>query len=343
MISNTELSKLCIDKDQYSKERRYVYTYVKNIMAKTNQVDILGYLKGNPKVLPSHKRAVLTIRIARGTRDTGAGEKQFKAETVIVRTSNHDIVNYISNLSERDFVRIKGVITTRYVPKKCICENCGRDNVIEGIFTYIEPIFIDKIAHADTTEDADLLLEEKLEISNQVRVLGNLCYDPREIPLKKTTACRYQIGIPRTYRIQGSNDDEKSDFPYINTYGNNAKRDLASLKERSQILVDGCLQSRRLTHAATCSCGNIFKWMEDILEIAAYEVEYLKNYNDPYDNENTENNEQRNKSEMNSDSDNSIEHNEENEKDSDNNGKFVESDDDDKNQIIFGSGFLQDL
>lgn len=248
-------------------------------MAKTNMLDECGVLLNPPKITENKDKATFILVTTRGRRETGLKENAVRWDCIVIATKDTEVIEKVSTLQALDVVRMKGVLVTRPLPKKTICPHCKTINIYQGLMTYAEPIYIEKIMHANNEEEARELIYNRREISNEVRIIGTICNDPTKIDFKKSSVCQYQIAVPRTYRIKGSTDDDKADFPWVKSYGKNAIEDLKRLKKSSLILIDGCLQAREQAKTCQCEqCGNSYEYIDKMLEIVPYETEYLKNY-----------------------------------------------------------------
>ena len=74
-------------------------------------------------------------------------------------------------------------------------------------------------------------------------------------------------------------DEEKTDFPWVKSYGKNAKDDLLRLRTGSGVFIEGFLQTRAVERKCRCStCGSMYTWNDYAMEIVSYETEYLKDY-----------------------------------------------------------------
>lgn len=242
--------------------------------------DICGVILNKPKISENKDRCTCIIITARGKRDTGDNTRNnVRWDYIVVATKDPEIIEQMETIEAFDIVRMKGVIVTKYLPKEAICENCKNINTREDMFVYFEPIYMERIIHADDEESAKQAILDRREISNEIRVLGVVCNDPSMLLLKSAKVCQYQIAIPRTYRLKGSSDDDKYDYPWVKSYGKNAVEDYKRLKQKSLILIDGCLQAREKKCESTCShCGVSYSYLDQVLEIVPYEVEYLRNY-----------------------------------------------------------------
>ncbi len=247
---------------------------------KTNNLDLCGYIIRNPRITSNKDRATCIIGTTRGNREVGNRERQCRWDCIVIRTKDDAIIQKIDELQQYDVVRIKAVLVTKYAPKISKCPMCGREHSDLSLVVYAEPIYIEKLAHFDNDEEARDFVYDRKEISNQLRIIGDICNEPEKIKNFKSTitTCQYQIAIPRTYRLKGSNDDEKTDFPWVKSYGKNAKEDLIRLQKGSTVLIDGCLQARKQIKQIKCECGEEYSYEDSALEVVPYETEYLKNY-----------------------------------------------------------------
>lgn len=252
-------------------------------MSKYNKINFYGLVLQNPKVIKNEdeQRCIMPILVVRNTRDAGDDNKQIRQDVPVIMTKNEEHIKIMETLQPNDMVYIKGVIVTLSVEKGTICPNCGKENKKEGTLVYIEPVFIEKRESCATQEEAINLLYEKKEISNELTVIGNLCNDPRKVPsLTKHTIAQYQIAIPRTFRIKEQPDENDTDFPWVKSYGKNAKEDLRRIYEGSSVLINGYIQANSCTRKTKCpDCNTEYAWKDNFMEIVPYETEYLRNYN----------------------------------------------------------------
>lgn len=254
-------------------------------MAKTNNVDLCGYLTGDPLIINpenGNSKIIMHMIAGRGTRDTGDGNYSMIKTNIPILSKDSKIIKAADNFKKYDFIRIKGVITTAVKEKTSVCPKCGKEYVDEKMITYIEPIYIERIEECMTEEKANEALTSHLEVSEEIRIIGHVTNEPQPVRnfKSKISTCQYQVAVTRTYRICGSKDEEKSDFPWVKSYGKNAKEDLKRIKVGTSVLIDGALQSRPVKKSIKCEhCGNEFSLDERfLLEVIPYETEYLNNY-----------------------------------------------------------------
>lgn len=252
---------------------------------KTNTVDLSGYLISNPLVVPANgendSKIIMHLMTARGTRDTGDGNFSIIKTNIPVLSKDPKIVEIAGDFQQFDFVRIKCVLTTASKEKTSKCPACEEPYTDTKLISYVEPIYVERIEKCGTEEKANECLIKHLEVSQEVRLIGHVMFEPISIKNSKgKDICQYQLGVARTYRIHGSRDEEKSDFPWVKSFGKNARDDIKRLKVGTGVLIDGALQSRSVEKIVKCEhCGREFKLEERLLlEVVPYESEYLTNY-----------------------------------------------------------------
>lgn len=247
-------------------------------MAKTNQISLYGMVAKQPSVNSDHTSALTTLLVMRADRDSGDPDSQIKKDFPIVATKDPVIIEKMAQWNENDIVTVKGVIVTKQVKNATFCTRCGKENIEEGTLIYVSPVFVDVISTGNTKEAALNQVYEHKEISNELRLVGDLCCDPQLVKFKKFNMCQYSIAVPRTFRVKGCSEDENTDYPIVKSYGGNAKEDLARLKKGAVVLIDGYLQTRSMKKETECSCGAKYLWNAGYLEVVPYETEYLRGY-----------------------------------------------------------------
>lgn len=247
---------------------------------KTNLIDLYGVALQAPKISEDRKKAMITLKVARNLARGGQSEERSGYwDEIIIRSKDPKIVEELSEMDINEIIRVKGVLTIKPINRSSICPGCGIKNIFESVVCYVEPIYVESTKSGLTKEEAEEFIFNHREVSNILRVVGDLCNDPNKNTRFKSTVCQYQIGIPRTYRIEGDTDDDKTDFPLVKSYSKNAKEDLKRLQKGSTVLIDGCIQSRVISKEIECeNCKRKYKKEFIINEIVPYETEYLKNY-----------------------------------------------------------------
>lgn len=127
-----------------------------------------------------------------------------------------------------------------------------------------------------TTKALDFIREHR-EMSNEIIVIGNLCKAPEQWQDGRVTA--YQLGVNRRYYLKDDDPSIYSDYPYIRSMGRQADNDIEALHANSRVLVDGFVRLRKFKRSNICpNCGVERVWIDKVLEIVPYVVEYLDNY-----------------------------------------------------------------
>lgn len=115
------------------------------------------------------------------------------------------------------------------------------------------------------------------EMSNEIQVIGNLCADPVQWENGRVTS--YQLGVNRNFFIKDDDPAVHSDFPFIRSMGMQADKDIEALKKGSLVLVDGFVRMRKFNRENVCEkCNSTKKWVDKVLEIVPYTVQYLDKY-----------------------------------------------------------------
>ena len=245
-------------------------------MAKTNQVTLCGVLKKDPRINERNDYASVVMKTMIGPRNDGENKKYRYVYTIII-SRDPSIIDVIDTLKENDLVYVKGVVVTRNVTKKHPCPICHETVADDGQIVYCEPIYMEKIRSLEADE-TQKVLNEHCEISNEARVLGHVITDPHDVPGKNRSS-KYRIAIERTYRLVNSTEDEKTDFPLVHSFGDNAKEDMLRIHSGSLVLIDGYLQSFEKKVPCKCpNCGADHEWSDTRMEIIPFETEYLHDY-----------------------------------------------------------------
>ena len=193
---------------------------------KTNLIDLYGVALQAPKISEDRKKAMITLKVARNLARGGQSEERAGYwDEIIIRSKDQKIVEELSKMDINEIIRVKGVLTIKPINRSSICPGCGIKNIFESVVCYVEPIYVESTKSGLTKEEAEEFIFNHREVSNILRVVGDLCNDPNKNTRFKSTVCQYQIGIPRTYRIEGDTDDDKTDFPLVKSYSKNAKED----------------------------------------------------------------------------------------------------------------------
>lgn len=134
----------------------------------------------------------------------------------------------------------------------------------------------------EKVKDSDVLrwLRWMGEISNRIYVIGNVCADPVYNPIDNGgRVCTYQIGVNRKLYIKEDSPDDRADFPWVKSLGDQADKDYQAIHEGSLVWIDGSIQAREgFVIEKTCEhCGATCHIKGSAMEIVPHYVEYLAN------------------------------------------------------------------
>ena len=269
-------------------------------MAIHNSVTMLGFVRSPARVKEDDyggTAAYCPVSIVRGTRDNNDRfvADQFEVSTPVVMSEEKDVVDKMKTWQEYDVVFVKGFIATREVEKKAQCPECGEVNtrreaavgnhtLTGGNIVYVYPIYAELLFRAGSQEEAYREVKRRAEISNVVTLVGNLTREPVHAMYTDENGrgfyfTRYQVAINRKYCAKGMDEiSERTDYPWIYSYGDKSEVDAKVLRTGSQILVDGAIQTRKYTEKYVCPhCGKEYNYEGKMLEILSYDTEYFLN------------------------------------------------------------------
>lgn len=254
-------------------------------MAKENYVLLNGQVTQNPRIMKdedgNYLRGMCSITVIRGVRDFGDNISHLKYDCPVIMTGNPEKIAEMETWHANDMVEVKGVITTKGIKKVTMCRNpeCGAKNKVDGNYTYINPIYLERRETGLTKEEGLELLKKRCEISNYILCVGTLCRDVDVYDTGNMKIAQYQIAVNRKYRLRDSSAEERTDYPWVKSYGENAESDSKSIKTGSVVLIDGMVQTREIVRTSVCSeCGTSYKWNDQAMEIVPYQIEYLQNF-----------------------------------------------------------------
>lgn len=243
------------------------------------------------------QEVVCVMGVIRGFRHIGDGRENVKIDRPVIMSRNQDMIEKIITWHKNDIVNIKGAIATRTVMKESTCPFCKQKNYKEGLNTYVEPIFGEKLFTTQDDSSSIRYLNTIREISNEVKIFGNLTREPKKIKIRNgPVVTQYPLAVRRKFIIREDSPSVETDFPWVKVYGQNAISDRERLRTSSQVYIDGILQSRGINMKSTClNCGQRYEWKARALEIVPYETEYVKDF---YNDEEVAANEQKRKSNL---------------------------------------------
>jgi len=226
-------------------------------MAKENKVIIIGEVIDTPEYSESdYPMTKYRIKYLK---------KNGKPSTPTVRCYGRQ-AKYDAKLEKGTYVLIDGSVLTRQDSREIECPECKEKSTYDFNVTEIQSYKTIPLAITDKN-----LLEE--ELLNQVILLGSLCrpVDIRILPGSTVYSSRYQMAVNRKFQ-------RGTDYPWINSFQRQAEEDIKRMDTGSQCMINGKIQTRKITRDITClHCQHEFE-MEDLTtEVVATAVEYLNN------------------------------------------------------------------
>lgn len=256
-------------------------------MARHNEVTLYGQIMQPTRLLydssdpnnPHRKlvRAIGSIAVLRGIRDFGAVDKRIRLDIPIVLSQNEKVMKIMKSWEAGDMVFIKGTLATVNIQKGLTCPACQTTEKIDGMLSYVNPIFIKAEYKKLSAEEGNADMRKNAEISNKITVIGKACIDPEVFYTDKgQIITNYQLDVPRKYRIKEDDESNRHDFPFVKSYGFVADNDGRAVQKEGLVFVDGALQTREYIRKRTCPlCGNDYEYRETATEIVPYSTEYL--------------------------------------------------------------------
>lgn len=126
------------------------------------------------------------------------------------------------------------------------------------------------------------LTEKRIELSNRIRVIGNLTADPNLfISNRGISICTYQIAVSRSIFVPEDPENIDTDFLWIRSIGENADKDYEMLRKGSLVYIEGSLQSKfDYEQLIKCpNCGNEYRQKNTTgtVEILAEKILRIRN------------------------------------------------------------------
>lgn len=251
-------------------------------MAKENLVLLYGIVEGKPRIYESDGEAIQAMFVMsvmrRFTNEKGVTIRA-RMDMVTLITRTPEVIKDIRQLQEFDMVDIKGVFTTLPAVKRFECPYCKHKTEINGQYAFVTPLSVRKRKHVEDRKAGFEELKNENEISNMVLCIGTVCQTPRlYVSEDGLTVCQYPLAVNRKVKISADDPTNKTDWPWVKTFGEQAKQDMDTLAEGATVYVDGSFQVRKRPRKIECEqCGQVFEKQETISEINPYSVEYLFN------------------------------------------------------------------
>ena len=257
-------------------------------MAIHNEVIQNGWLVYKPIIQKdaegNYKKGLCILKTMRGKRSIGDKIRGIYYDTPVIQSKNPEDIKKMEQWDAGDIIELKGFLASREVKKARRCTYCNNKLSTPGVQMYIQPIFMTRREQGVDEVEARNRLNELCEISNKIFAIGNLTKDPVMGKTNKGVSnTAYQLAIDRKFRVREDSVEERTDFPWVKTYGAQAELDNESLTTGAVVMVDGALRVRSdYPRSDKCPiCGETFVWKDTTMEIVPYSVEYLRNFKTP--------------------------------------------------------------
>lgn len=253
-------------------------------MAKENLIYLYGTVLEEPRITKDDDgtplRAIVALEVIRGKREISDNIHYIKKDKPMLMTANPELIAEIETWKKYDMVEVKGTLATKEVRKASNCPHCKAKNTAMGSLGFVNPIYVSYREHGEDSSQCLELLKKHQEISNQAWVIGTLCREPKTLKAKSgINITQFQLAINRKYKIREDNPETKTDWPWVKSYGDQAKKDKRYLHTGSVILVDGILQARNVDRKKICeNCNCEYIWKDKTVELVPYSNEYLQNF-----------------------------------------------------------------
>lgn len=255
-------------------------------MATHNQVRVVGYILNEPIILnegqEGNEKILFNLRTTHRDIDNYNGAKY---QDLAVLCDNIKLMPKLKKLGRFDLIDIKGVFNIMTLNKRSRCPNCGTVNIkYQATATFVYPLHVTKLNAVREAYEHDeslpelILLNHFEEVSNQVLLIGTVVSDPEMIGTEKHPCCRYRLGVDRKYYIK-SQSDNTADYPWVYSYGKQARFDHLYLQKGAVIFLDAFIQTRPVKATVICSaCGDEYTFPDVATEFIPYSVEYLSGF-----------------------------------------------------------------
>lgn len=258
-------------------------------MPSFNDVRLVGYTE-QPAIIKQYDiyeevQIILHTKRRWSSNVNGPRYEDIEVKYIIEKDKPDEMFNVLKNaIPHKNILDIMGnlVITAGIIKEDC--QYCRKKmeiqlNCIPFVFPKAAWIIPSLQQPAENIES--LLEENYSEISNRIVVMGNVCSEPTgEIRNSDYAKCKYCIAVNR-HKYITTQRHIRTDYPYIYSYGEQAKRDLRYVKKNSLILVNGYIRSNQKKKVMECPhCRRKQEYAHTKIDIVPYEVEYLRNFED---------------------------------------------------------------
>lgn len=254
------------------------------------------------------------LAVLRADRKVEDGRAVNQPDFIMIICRDRECCEKAKELTMYDMVEVQGFVrTSQRIKKTYFCPACGGATVREGSITYVLGIFCARRGHVEDKEQGLNDLIDNRAVSNAVFAHARLVCDPKMGRTKSgILVTQYQVAIGRAYYDPSDNQD-KSDYVVVRSYGKAAQSDNMYLKKGSEIFIDGYVQARVAMLTIHCQapakdpftgkpiietdpvtgrpvmdpvtgelrvtpCGETYRWRQEVCEIVIYRPDYISGY-----------------------------------------------------------------
>lgn len=246
--------------------------------AKHNQIHLFGQVADEVKktVTGNKLRYFFVMNVMRKSRGGKDETVAFDCPMIMVGEDDESIVAKVEALSKGDIIDVKGFITSRNIKKIRKCTHCGREFSSIGTMMFITPVNINIYQKQVPENIANDIMKANVYVSNEALLIGNVTAPPHFYKEGNYRNMTFQIGVNRKFYIKDDNPQTKSDYVFVNSYGETADKDNKFLKTSTLVLVDGSIITKKFEREEKCpNCNMSTKWKDWTMEITSYANEYL--------------------------------------------------------------------
>ena len=250
-----------------------------------NDVRLFGQLVQDPKYYKK-KNADLPYRMSlsvktmsRYLNSTDRGKLMY--DEVVVMSKSPDMIVYAAKeLRSNDIVYIKGMLCTADVTRKVICSNCEETFQENGYTCYVHPIKIVKVVSGLSDEEANIMIQDNAEVSNEVILDGQICSDVHY--REENQYAFYKLAVKRSFHILEDDAEKRTDYPAINSYHDQARRDSICTHRGTRMNVRGAIRVRDVRRNIVCPyCQHEEELVYKVLEVVASNISYTADWEKP--------------------------------------------------------------
>lgn len=238
-------------------------------MARENTITLVGEVSKNPTVAVF--KDIGTYKLAFNMQCLRRNDRVDEPRILVHGLDEETAQHLFQTIRKGAYVLVRGGVATSMKPKSIRCPRCGAEEVVNTLFTdvnaYAPPVLLNGKYDMETLR----------EVANSIHLIGAVCTEVQNrCSTNGTSMTQYQIAVNRKFHVK--EQAEKTDYPWVKSFGQQADEDAKHLHVGSQIYINGAFQTREVTRSITCSeCGEQLSYQEIVGEIVPYDVEYLAN------------------------------------------------------------------